>query len=290
MERSLAALGAYALTPGACTRSEARQESTATRPDSAVPRTGSSGIDRIGLQLYTVRSLMAEDVERTLETVAEIGYREVEFAGYFDHDPGEIRSWLDEAGLTAPAAHVFPLDADDLGPVLERASVLGHRYLVVPWIPSEQRETLDGYRRVAERFNTVALAVREAGLQFAYHNHDFEFEPIDGQVPFDVLLEETDPDLVQIELDLFWIIHGGGDPYDYFARYPGRYPLVHVKDRLADGTMVDVGDGAVDFTAIFSRSEEAGIRHYFVEHDRPDDALESIRRSYAHLEAMSVGK
>ena len=259
----------------------------ACRPD---PAPVSGGLDHVGVQLYTIRELVQDDMAGALAAVAEIGYREVEFAGYFDHDPVEIRSWLDGAGLTAPAAHVFPLDADDLGPVLESASVLGHRYLVVPWIPSEQRETLDGYRRVAERFNTVALAVREAGLQFAYHNHDFEFEPIDGQVPFDVLLEETDPDLVQIELDLFWIIHGGGDPLDYFARYPGRYPMVHVKDRLADGTMVDVGDGAVDFTAIFSRSEEAGIRHYFVEHDQPDDALESIRRSYAYLEGMMVRK
>ncbi len=247
-------------------------------------------LDPIGVQLYTIRDLVRDDMAAALSAVADIGYSEVEFAGYFDHDPVEIRSWLDGAGLTAPAAHVFPLEVDHLEPVLESASVLGHRYLVVPWIPSEQRETLDGYRRVAERFNTVALAVREAGLQFAYHNHHFEFEPIDGQVPFDVLLEETDPDLVQIELDLFWIIHGGGDPYDYFARYPGRYPLVHVKDRLADGAMVDVGDGAIDFAAIFSRSEQAGIRHYFVEHDRPDDPLESLRRSYAYLEGMMVGK
>ncbi len=259
----------------------------ACRPE---PAPVSVGLDPVGVQLYTIRELVQDDMAGALAAVAEIGYREVEFAGYFDHDPVEIRSWLDGAGLTAPAAHVFPLEVDDLGPVLESASVLGHRYLVVPWIPSEQRETLDGYRRVAERFNTVALAVREAGLQFAYHNHAFEFEPIDGQVPFDVLLEETDQDLVQIELDLFWIIHGGGDPFDYFARYPGRYPMVHVKDRLADGTMVDVGEGSIDFAAIFSRSEEAGIRHYFVEHDQPDDALESVRRSYVHLEGMRVGK
>ena len=246
------------------------------------------GIDPIGVQLYTIRDLVRDDMAGALSSVAEIGYREVEFAGYFDHDPVEIRSWLDGAGLTAPAAHVFPLEVNDLGPVLESASVLGHRYLVVPWIPSEQRQTLDGYRRVAERFNTVALAVREAGLQFAYHNHDFEFEPMDGQIPFDVLLEETDPDLVQIELDLFWIVNGGGDPVDYFSCYPGRYPLVHVKDRLADGTMVDVGQGAIDFPAILAHSEEAGIEHYFVEHDRPEDPLESIRESYRYLTLMTI--
>lgn len=247
------------------------------------------GLHPIGVQLYTIRDLVRDDMAGALAAVAGIGYQEVEFAGYFDNNPVEIRSWLDDAGLTAPAAHAM-LAPETLESTLEDASVLGHRYLVIPWIPPAMRETLDDYRRVADGFNEVGLALREAGFQLAYHNHDFEFEPIDGQVPFDILLEETDPDLVQIELDLFWIIHGGGDPFDYFARYPGRYPLVHVKDRLADGTMVDVGDGAIDFAGIFSRSEQAGIRHYFVEHDQPDDALESIRRSQGHLEGMMIGK
>jgi sugar phosphate isomerase/epimerase len=246
------------------------------------------GVHPIGVQLYTIRDLVRDDMAGALAAVAEIGYQEVEFAGYFGNDPVEIRSWLDGAGLTAPAAHVM-LAPETLESTLDDASVLGHRYLVVPWIPPDMRQTLDDYRRMAEGFNEVGLALREADFQLAYHNHDFEFEPMDSQVPFDVLLEETDPDLVQIELDLFWVTNGGGNPLDYFARYPGRYPLVHVKDRLADGTMVDVGDGAIDFTAIFANSEEAGIEHYFVEHDQPDDALESIRRSHAHLEAMMVG-
>jgi sugar phosphate isomerase/epimerase len=256
----------------------------ACRPES-VPV--SAGLDPIGVQLYTIRDLVREDMAGALAAVADIGYGEVEFAGYFDNNPVEIRAWLDDAGLTAPAAHVM-LAPETLESTLEDAAVLGHRYLVVPWIPPDMRQTLDDYRRVAEGFNEVGLTVREAGFQLAYHNHDFEFEPMDGQVPFDILLEETDTDLVQIELDLFWLTHGGGDPFDYFARYPGRYPMVHVKDRLADGTMVDVGDGAIDFPAIFADSKEAGIKHYFVEHDQPEEPLESIRRSYAHLADIAV--
>ncbi len=246
------------------------------------PAPVSAGLSHIGVQLYTVRGLVRDDMASALASVAGIGYQEVEFAGYFDNDPVEIRSWLDDTGLTAPAAHVM-LAPENLESTLEDASILGHRYLVVPWIPPDMRQTLDDYRRVAEGFNEVGLALREAGFQLAYHNHDFEFEPMDSQVPFDVLLEETDPDLVQIELDLFWTIHGGGDPFDYFARYPGRFPMVHVKDRLTDGTMVDVGDGNIDFPAIFADSEEAGIKHYFVEHDQPEEPLESIRRSYEYL-------
>ncbi len=211
------------------------------------PAPVSAGLSHIGVQLYTVRGLVRDDMASALASVAGIGYQEVEFAGYFDNDPVEIRSWLDDTGLTAPAAHVM-LAPENLESTLEDASILGHRYLVVPWIPPDMRQTLDDYRRVAEGFNEVGLALREAGFQLAYHNHDFEFEPMDSQVPFDVLLEETDPDLVQIELDLFWTIHGGGDPFDYFARYPGRFPMVHVKDRLTDGTMVDVGDGNIEST------------------------------------------
>jgi sugar phosphate isomerase/epimerase len=246
------------------------------------PAPASAGLGPIGVQLYTIRDLVREDMAGALASVAEIGYQEVEFAGYFDNDPVEIRSWLDDAGLTAPAAHVM-LTPETLEPTLEAASVLGHRYLVIPWIPPEKRQTLDDYHLVAEEFSEIAMTIFEAGFQFAYHNHDFEFEPIDGQVPFDILLDYTDPELVQIELDLFWITHGGGDPLDYFARYPGRYPMVHVKDRMPDGTMVDVGQGAVDFQAILGQSTDAGIKHYFVEHDQPEEPLESIRQSFQYL-------
>ncbi len=245
------------------------------------------GLERIGVQLYTVRSLMQKDLPGTLEAVAGVGYDEVEFAGYFDHSPQEVRAVLERVGLEAPSTHVA-IDAlrQDLAGTIDTVRAVGHRYLVCPWLAPEERVSIELYKGHAALFNKVGKACREAGLRFGYHNHDFEFEPIDGQVPFDVLLDETDPELVEFELDLFWITKGGQDPLRYFERYPGRFTLCHVKDMAEDGQMVDVGAGRIDFAAIFARAEQAGLKHFFVEHDNPADPLASIAASHAHLEAL----
>ena len=241
-------------------------------------------LDRVGVQLYTVRGAMEESVERTLERVAAAGYTEVEFAGYFDRSPQEIRSALEANGLTSPASHV-PLEMleDQWESAVDVAATVGHDYLVVAYIEPANRTSLDDYRAYAARFNQVAERAREAGLTFAYHNHDFEFESLEDRIPFDVLVEETDPELVKFEMDLFWITKAGSDPLAYFRDQPGRFPLVHVKDMSADGEMTAVGDGTIDFASLFASSDGAGIRHYFVEHDNPADPFESIRTSYGYL-------
>ncbi len=244
-------------------------------------------MDRIGLQLYTVRTEMAKDVDATLARVREIGYTEVEFAGYFNKPPKELRASLDRIGLTAPAAHV------ELGPdwkkVLDDALVMGHRYVVAPWVAAERRRTLSDWKRVAQEFNKAGDQARAAGLRFLYHNHDFEFVPLEGKLPYDVLLAETDKNLVGLEMDLYWITKGGQDPLAYFNKYPGRFSCVHVKDmdRTPQQGMVDVGAGKIDFKAIFARSKQAGIAHYFVEHDQPAVPFDSIRNSYQHLRALT---
>jgi sugar phosphate isomerase/epimerase len=245
-------------------------------------------LSRIGLQLYTVRDRMAADVEGTLAAVAAVGYQEVEFAGYFGKNAAEIRAMLDRHGLTSPAAHVGLSTIDEWRAALDAAKVIGHEYIVVPWIPAELRRTVEDYKRVAENFNRAARLARDAGLQFAYHNHDFEFAPTEGRIPLDVLLENTDAELVQLEMDLYWITKGGQDPLKYFARWPGRVPLVHVKDSRGapEHRMADVGAGRIDFKRIFSHSAQAGIRHYFVEHDQPGDALASIKASYDYLKRL----
>jgi len=245
-------------------------------------------IEKIGLQLYTVRKAMQADVEGTLARVAATGYKEVEFAGYFGKTPTEIRALLERFGLSSPAVHVGSLAADAWRASLEAANTIGHRYVVVPWIPAEQRGTLDGWKRVAENFNRVAAEARAAGLQLAYHNHDFEFAPVEGRIPYDVLLESTDPHLVQLEIDLYWMTKGGQDPLTYFQRWPGRIPLVHVKDSAGppDNKMVDVGAGTIDWKRIFARRDQAGIRHFFVEHDQPADLFASIKASYDYLSKL----
>ncbi len=246
-------------------------------------------LERIGVQLYTVRRAMGDDFEGTLRRVAEIGYAEVEFAGYFGRPPAAVRAALDDVGLRAPSAHVsYDVLGDDWGPVLEAANGIGHDYLICPGLPRPVTESIAGYQRAADVFNRAGERARQAGISFGYHNHAAEFALLEGQVPYDVLIAESDSEHVLLQMDLFWIIRGGRDPSEYFSRYPGRFPSVHVKDMdgLPDGAMVDVGQGNIDFAAIFAERESAGIRHFFVEHDQPAEQFESIRVSYEYLKGM----
>jgi len=245
-------------------------------------------LDKIGLQLYTVRDQMKADFEGTLARVAEIGYNEVEFAGYFDHSPADVRAILGRHGLSAPSTHIMFTDPAAWKTSVDTAKAVGHEYIVVPWIPQEKRMTLDGWRLVAADFNRAAQMAHDAGLQFAYHNHDFEFPKMEGQVPYDVLLQNTDPKLVQLEIDLYWITKAGQDPLAYFARWPGRTPLVHVKDSAGppEHKMVDVGQGKIDWKIIFAKKDQAGIKHAFVEHDQPPQPFEDIAVSARYLKAL----
>lgn len=251
-------------------------------------RAPGSRIDKVGLQLYTVRDKMKEDVEGTLAHVAQIGYKEVEFAGYFGHPPEHIRSYLDKNGLSAPSTHIAYENDDQWKAALDTAKKIGHEYIVMPWIPEERRKTLDDWKKFAQTFNHAAQMAHDAGIQFAYHNHDFEFPKLDGQVPYDVLLQSTDPKLVQLEIDLYWITKAGQDPLSYFARWPGRIPMVHVKDSAGppEHKMTDVGQGKIDWKRIFAKRDQAGIKHFFVEYDQPPQPFEDIATSYNYLKNL----
>jgi sugar phosphate isomerase/epimerase len=246
-------------------------------------------LDRIGVQLYTARRDLARDFEGTLARIAEIGYREVEFAGYHDKTPSEVRAVLTRLGLAAPSSHVaIEVFRRDIDGAIAAATHVGHRYLVVPWLDPAERRTIDDYRRLAEELNRFGEKVRAAGMQLGYHNHDFELAPIGGSVPLDVLIERTDPNLLVLELDLYWVTKGGADPLTYFSRTPGRVQLVHVKDSAGapEHRQVDVGQGTIDFKKIFARREQAGIRHAFVEHDDPANPIETLRVSYEYLSRL----
>lgn len=238
-------------------------------------------LQNVGIQLYTVRDQMAVDVPRTLQRLAEIGYREVEFAGYFDHTPAEIRALLDDTGLLSPSAHTLlqPM-RDTPEELIESALTVGHEYIVLGWLHPDERTSLDDYRQHAELINVFTEQCHSAGLKFAYHNHDFEFESMDGIRPMDLLLAETDPSRMWVELDLYWINKAGADPFAYFEKHPGRFPLCHVKDMDDDGSMADVGSGTIDFVALFAASELAGFQHYYVERDDATDTLASAANSF----------
>lgn len=250
---------------------------------------GARHLDPIGVQLYTVRSEMEKGVEQTLERVAAIGYQEVEFAGYFGNSPREIRDMLTRTGLRSPATHIAPsFEPEAWAKILDEANEVGHENVVVAWTPPVMWADADAWRTTAETMTGAGEQAKAAGLQYAYHNHDFEFVEVDGRVAFDVFCEESDPDLVKIELDLFWIIHGGGDPIDFIGRWPGRVPMVHVKGRTDTGDMVDVGHGVVDWAGIFAHADEAGMKHFFVEHDQPETAFGSIEASYRYLSGLEI--
>jgi sugar phosphate isomerase/epimerase len=260
-------------------------------------------IDRVGLQLYTVRNLMKKDFEGTLAKVAQVGYKEVEFAGYEGHSAKDVRAMLDRDGLSAVSQHVDAKVLENSFPeALETGHILGQTFIVCPWIDVSQRKSPDGWKRAAETFNKAGEASQKAGIQFAYHNHAFEFEPseaLGGKMPYDFLLAETDPNLVKMEMDLCWITVGGQDPLKYFDKYPGRFPLVHVKDwttkgpsgddyggaktaKSKPGHMTNVGQGDIDWKRIFAQSEKAGIQHYFVENDEAK-SVDDAKVSYDYL-------
>jgi len=247
-------------------------------------------IDKVGLQLYTVRDLMQADMPGTLAKVAAAGYKEVEFAGYFGRTPAQIRDLLQQNGLTSPSSHL-PIDVFEKTPsVLADAKAIGNEWATLPWIGEERRgKTADDWKRMADLFSTFAAQAKSAGLRFAYHNHNFELAPVGGTRPLDILLSNTDPSLVDFEMDLYWVVFGGGDPLDFFNRYPGRFPMVHVKDSAGppDNKMVDVGSGVIDFRTIFANGGKAGIKHYFVEHDQPADPIATITNSARYLNNLT---
>jgi sugar phosphate isomerase/epimerase len=256
-----------------------------------LPRLRAGRLDAIGIQLYTVRRELAKDVEGTLAKLAGIGFREVEFAGYPEGTEKSLRGILDRLHLRAPSGHVGTQALrTDWARTLEQAATVGQQYIVVAFVPQEERRTTDDWKRTAAAFNRAGEAAKAAGLQLCYHNHDFEFAPLDGALPYDLLLASTDPKLVQLELDLYWITKGGRDPLDYFARWPGRFPLVHVKDMDATPNryFTDVGTGTIDFRRIFRRARQAGIKHYFYEQDEtPGSPFESARVSYQYLRGLT---
>jgi len=277
--KALAALAAAGLLPRAASAASAARSASGS----------AARIKRVGVQLYTVRTAMNADVAATLQAVATIGYQEVEFAGYYRHSPADIRKMLDDHGLSSPSCHVgMGAVQDGFGATADAAHVVGHRYLTVASLDMRALKTADDWKRTADAFNEAGRRAKAAGLRFAYHNHNAEFTPVGGQVPMELLISGTDPSLVAFELDLYWITKAGSDPHAYFARFPGRFEMVHVKDSTGapDQRMADVGSGTMDWKGIFARHKQAGIRHYFVEHDEPADAMASLRASYSYLRAL----
>ncbi|WP_347260250.1 sugar phosphate isomerase/epimerase [Rudaea sp.] len=253
----------------------------------------------VGIQLWTVNDTLKHDPAGTLNQLAKIGFKEVEAAGFAGLEPKRFRHLLDAAGLRCPSAHL-QFDMDNLGKAFDEAHALGATYaaassLIEPvgkamktkleWKSAMSREEA---KRTVDIANRIGAAAKRAGLQFALHNHDREFVDLgNGEVGYDIVWRETDPALVQFEIDCGWMVFAGRDPVDYFKKYPGRIPLIHVKDfqpkknkdakPMAEEMLgSELGRGTVDYKPIFAAAKAAGLKHYFAEQEGPFSRMSQL--------------
>ena len=256
---------------------------------------------QIGTQLYTVRDLMAKDPLGTLAKVAQIGFNTVEGATYtgtelfYGMPAAQFKNVLNDNGLEMPSAHYVLGESmantkgtitNDWQKAVNDAATVGLKYMVCAFLFDSERGTLDNYKSTAEKLNIAGQVAKDAGIQLCYHNHNFEFVPQDGKLPYDVLLQSSDADLVKMEMDIYWVYKAKQDPIALFNKYPGRFPLWHVKDmdNTPEQKFTEVGNGVIPFKTIFPHAKEAGLKYFFNEQDvTPGDPLVSMTKSYQYI-------
>jgi sugar phosphate isomerase/epimerase len=258
----------------------------------------------IGLQLYTVRDAMTADVPGTLKKVSDFGYKYIELANYengkfYGYEPTEFKKLVDGLGMEILSSHT---QVEGVGVTLDTARKMaedhvkiGSKYCIQPWIVEEMRTTVASFQRMAANWNAIGKVMKEFGMQFGYHNHNFEFATVEGKVPyFDVMLTELDKDLVIMELDMFWASKAGHNPVDIINKYPGRFPLFHLKDmytkqapffEVIKDDIAPVGEGVINFKEILAAKETAGMKYFIVEEDqsRDNDMIGDIQKSIKNL-------
>jgi sugar phosphate isomerase/epimerase len=260
---------------------------------------------KVGIQLYTVRNEIAKDPKGTLEKIAALGFQEVENFGYngkfFGMEAAEYKSFLDKLKMTPISGHYMYGNFGNKkipGTILygwdkavEDAAAIGQKYMVIAFLMPEERTSINDYKKIAAELNKAGEKCKKAGIQLCYHNHDFEFQEIDGQIPFDILTKETDPSLVKLELDLYWVAKAGKDPIALFNENKGRIALWHVKDmdKTPSKNFTEVGNGVIDFATIFKNAKLSGMKHFFVEQDMcPGSPFDSVQKSIGYIKSNLV--
>jgi sugar phosphate isomerase/epimerase len=245
-----------------------------------------------GIQLYTVRKEMLEDAAGTLKKLAALGIKQIESAGsekgaYYGLKPAEMKKICSDLGMTLRSGHIH-LD-DKWQQTMEDAVLSGQEYLICSSMPSSG-QSIDNYKKVAEKFNKAGEDCKKLSIKFGYHNHDYEFEKDNGKVLYDVLIENTDPSKVYLELDLGWVVASGNDPFDYFTRYPGRFPLWHLKDMdLAKKQSTEFGKGGLQIKKLLENSSLSGMKYFFIEQEEyTSTPLESMKYNMDYLKKLKV--
>lgn len=245
----------------------------------------------IGLQLYSVREQMSENPMMTLNAISEIGYTQIETAEYsegkfYQKSPAEFKKMTDDLGLQIVSSHI-PIEElyKNAEHTIETVVNTDQSYLVLPWLDQEQRNSIEKYQAHIALMNRVGELCQSADITFCYHNHDFEFWPLEGQTPIDLILKETDADKVKIELDIYWISKVGKDPIKFIRDNPGRCPLWHLKDMdtSKEKNITEVGNGIIDFKSILAEAETAQLTDFFIEQDHSINTMESIKKSYDYV-------
>lgn len=296
-------------------------------PNTEIFAANPAKVGNLGVALFTLPKSLSQDFEGTLKMISDMGFSELEFfdpydysgeaakkqwemaakalgfsgSGYFGKSPKELKALLKKYKLSSPAIHVdLPTLRENMAGVAEAADVIGHKYVGIAMIPDDMRKTLDDYKRTADIFNEVGKSAKKYGLTFFYHNHGYGHKPVEGTIPFQLILDNTDPDLVKMEMDVFWFSAAGINPVDYLKNNPGRFPLLHVKDMsekktfAKDGSnmgewmgmfpyLADAGAGVLDLETILCEAKKAGAKHFFLEKDNTPNPQQALQASYDFL-------
>lgn len=254
---------------------------------------------KVGLQLYSLRDYLAKDIKGVIAKVAKAGYQEVETYGYdtakktfWGLSPKEFKMLLADNGLKSPSGH-YGVDEimtngkeDDLKLCIEAAAQLGQETLVVPHLADKFRKTAADLHKIADNVNKIARVAKQSGIKTGYHNHNFEFQPVDGVMLEDILLKETDPKLVTFEMDIYWVVRAGQDPVKLIQEHPGRFSMWHIKDmdKVKHDLNTEVGSGSIDFKKIFEYQKLSGVKHIYMEQENFSmDAYASITQSASYI-------
>ncbi len=251
----------------------------------------------IGLQLYTIRDAMKTDPAGSLKKVADIGFKYLELASFADgkfygYSPEDFKKLVNDLGMEAVSSHsgveVKGVDTSNAESMAEAHAKLGVKYCIQPWMPEERRKSIDSFKKFVADLNVVGAVMQKHGIQFGYHNHDFEFKTVEGKIPyFDVFMADADPKLVIFEMDCYWVTRAGQNPIDIFNKYPGRFQLLHIKDmeKSADKFFAPVGTGSIDYKAIYDAKAVSGMKYMIVEQDNTRDGkpFDAIKISFDNI-------
>ncbi|MEX2336046.1 MAG: sugar phosphate isomerase/epimerase [Fulvivirga sp.] len=283
---ALVMAGLFLLAVG-CTSKQKNQEAATDAPEETVAVTGEKS--GVGVQIYSVRTELKEDFTGTMGKVGAMGYQYVE--GYGMNVEGKIlgntateyKKIVEDSGMELISCHSTYFTPEEASKIIEASKAAGLKYLIIPSLPKKLR---NDYHKVAENLNKVGELFKGTGIKFGYHNHAFEFEKQGDKTGMEILLEETDPELVTFELDLYWVVKGGHDPMELINKYPGRFSLYHVKDANESLEQTTLGTGIIDFKALIAAKEKAGLEYYFVEDERTDDPLGNLEADFKHASTL----